>query len=156
MIRQVPCSVNLGWGGVSPTLTRRARCVTDRNCVAARRGGEQQEVKNQAVGYELDSALTDWRACAWDAKPDGRDLYRSSHLGAERGGITLEASPEPWQARRRGRTAMWLETAWFEAGVREGGRPGARGDGAGSQSVRSSVEAPVMGVERRARRKEEA
>ena len=51
---------------------------------------------------------------------------------------------------------MWLETAWTEADVREGRRPGVLGDDVGSQSVHSSDETPVMGVERRERRKEKA
>lgn len=51
---------------------------------------------------------------------------------------------------------MWLEAAWAGADVREGRRPGVHGGGTGSQSVHSSGETPVMGVERRERRKENA
>jgi hypothetical protein len=39
---------------VQPDLV--ARSVTESNCVAAMRGGEQLEVKEQSVGDELDSA----------------------------------------------------------------------------------------------------
>lgn len=42
--------------GESPIRADALRPVTDCNCVAARQGGEQQEVNDQPAGYELDSA----------------------------------------------------------------------------------------------------
>ena len=39
-----------GRRGVSPLQAYALRPVTERNCVAARRGGEQREVNNQSVG----------------------------------------------------------------------------------------------------------
>ena len=44
-----PVSV-FGQGGESPLQARALRPVTDCNCVAARRGGKQQEVNDQSVG----------------------------------------------------------------------------------------------------------
>jgi len=40
----------VGQRGESPLRARALRPVTDCNCVAARRGGEQQEVNDQSVG----------------------------------------------------------------------------------------------------------
>jgi hypothetical protein len=39
-----------GRRGGSPLQAYALRPVTERNCVAARRGGEQREVNNQSVG----------------------------------------------------------------------------------------------------------
>jgi hypothetical protein len=39
-----------GWQGGSPFQASPLRPVTERNCVAARRGGEQREVKKSSVG----------------------------------------------------------------------------------------------------------
>jgi hypothetical protein len=50
--------------GASPLQAYALRPVVDRNCVAARRGGKQQETSNQSVGDERDSAGT---AC-WPAR----------------------------------------------------------------------------------------
>ena len=45
-----------GQRGGSPLQAGPLRPVTDCNCVAMRRGGEQQEVNDQSVGHERDSA----------------------------------------------------------------------------------------------------
>jgi len=49
----------------------------DRNCVAARRGGEQRKANDQSVGDELDTARRPRRACLPMAKPElKRDSLR--------------------------------------------------------------------------------
>lgn len=141
--------------GESPSRVAAARLVIEPNCVAAMRGGEQGEVNNQAVGDELDSALPVRRACVPDAKPEPTD--RPPSIADRRPGrvATPEASTEPGQARRRWRTAVWLETAWLEAGVREEGRPIAG-------ETEMGVRGPIVVMKRRngrgakGRRKEEA
>ena len=50
-----PASVHRQRGG-SPRQECALRPETECNCVAARRGGKQQEVNDQSVGDELDSA----------------------------------------------------------------------------------------------------
>ena len=68
----------------SPGL-RSLKPEADCNCVAARRGGEQQEASNQSVvtdsfGNELDSAGRDRRACDSKAKSNP-SLNGSDHIG---------------------------------------------------------------------------
>ena len=59
MVRRGRASVRaLRQRGASPLQAYVLRPVVDRNCVAARRGGEQQETSNQSVGDERDSAYT--------------------------------------------------------------------------------------------------
>ena len=47
-----------GQRGESPLQAYALRPVTNCNCVAARRGGKQQEVTDQSVGDERDSAVS--------------------------------------------------------------------------------------------------
>ena len=57
-----------GQRGESPLQAYALRPVTNCNCVAVRRGGKQQEVTDQSVGDERDSAVSfgepasDWRS----------------------------------------------------------------------------------------------
>jgi len=57
-----PASVH-DQSGESPLQACVLRPVTDCNCVAVRRGGKQEEVNDQSVGNELDSAERVQRAC---------------------------------------------------------------------------------------------
>ena len=47
-----------GQRGESPLQAYALRPVTDCNCVAVKRGGKQQEVTDQSVGDERDSAVS--------------------------------------------------------------------------------------------------
>src|SRR5216683_357061 len=58
-----------GWKGESPFQASPLRPVTNCNCVAARRGGKQREVKKSSVGTRTRFGRTDWRACDRKAKP---------------------------------------------------------------------------------------
>ena len=118
----------------------KSRAVSNRNCVAARRGGEQRNENDQsgtqygqqAVRSELDSVGVDGRACERKAKPvgagvnplaAGRSPVGAPMVGAEMVGSHIEIIRET----RRG------QTAFMAAKPEE--PPG------GSQSVRSSGEA---------------
>ena len=59
----------LGMKGESPFQASLLRPVSDRNCVAARWGGEQRKEKKSSVGTRTRFGRTDWRACERKAKP---------------------------------------------------------------------------------------
>src|SRR5687768_2207028 len=77
-----------GWQGESPFQACPLRPVTDCNCVAARRGGEQQEVKKSSVGTRTRFGRADWRACDRKAKPGPAKSGRAP--GAE--GLGMKAT----------------------------------------------------------------
>jgi hypothetical protein len=91
-----------GWKGGSPFQACPLRPVTDCNCVAARRGGEQQEVKKSSVGTQTRFGRADWRACDRKAKP-GPALLSGRPL-------TLKG----WVRKRSWEAVRWLETEGFE------------------------------------------
>jgi hypothetical protein len=91
-----------GWKGGSPLQASPLRPVTDCNCVVARRGGEQQEVKKSSVGTRTRFGRTDWRACDRKAKP-GPALRSGKPM-------TLKG----WVRKRSWEAVRWLETEGFE------------------------------------------
>jgi hypothetical protein len=106
-----------------------SRPVTDDNCVAARRGGEQSEVNDPSVREELDSAGVSGEPASDCAKPRPRgNPGRSSEL--------RRAAKAMLETRR------WLETEGSEDRARESGRPAGAENLGGSQSVHSSHEGP--------------
>ena len=93
--RGAPVSV-FGRRGGSPLQVCALRPVTEGNCVAARRGGKQPEVKNRSAGDELDSA------CCCD-EPAG--LWRSPLCGNTGKPVSLRGSVlKVWRGSRG-----WLE-----------------------------------------------
>ncbi len=91
-----------GGKGGSPFQACPLRPVTDCNCVAVRRGGEQREVKKSSVGTRTRFGRTDWRACDRKAKP--RPALTSGKP------MTLKG----WVQKRSWEAVRWLETEGFE------------------------------------------
>ena len=122
----------------------KSRAVSNRNCVAAMRGGEQRNENDQSVTQavrrdgrrELDSVGVDGRACERKAKPVERAIGeepkrrtagRSPVVAPMVGDGMARSPPEITRETCRGRTAL--------GAARPAAPPG------GSQSVRSSEEA---------------
>jgi len=118
----------------------KSRAVSNRNCVAVMRGGEQRNENDQSVTQavrldgrrELDSVGVCGRVCERKTKPDVAGKTR-------------------WHPGRSRATRRWLETEWSESSperIRETRREQAafmaqrpEEPPGGSQSVRSSGEA---------------
>ena len=105
-------ALSAGWKSLPHEVTS---CVVESNCVAVRRGGEQQETKEQPVGNEPDTA-------EWHGEPArvGRSL---EIIGCA--GVTVKATSG---------CATWVGMGCPEGRAEQAERPAGLGEGGRSQS----------------------
>ena len=128
--KRAPAKARHSRGG-SPRRARALGLVTESNCVAARRGGEQLEVNPRSATKVNPIRPTGAASLRLVVKP-----------GTERELVAPRA-----QRRRRGR-GEWLGAERREGGAREAGRPD-RGSVFGRKVTRSGVRAPIRAMKRR-------
>ncbi len=121
----------------------------DRNCVAARRGGEQRKANNQSVGDELDSAMTCDELSSVRRSPERQSvpppgaLGRTGPTGPCRGSLSqvcrAEKDADGKAAARRVRV-VGDGMAGRRCGVKQGELPGP----AAGPPVRAAVRAAIV------------